>query len=652
MAARVPLWKKALVNSMALFGRSAATWTASSIGLTGYNATDPRRKILSNARRPGSMTANELSTSSLPQLRNYSRQLERNNPTARAAVDGLVALVVGSGIDLEPDTGDKKTDELIRKEWKDWCDSCCVDGRDIFQLQGQAFRDVVVAGEGLWRLVVLPERAEQGQIPLCVLPLEPEWLDDNAMGVAYTQAPDGTTQVGPIAMDKYGRAVNYRLKNPDLTAPWQSETVPATAILHFFEKRRSMQLRGEPWLAPVIETLQQERDLVDAELQAAVTSSSIGIAVTSSMHDTLDTEEEGDTEDPAHSLRIGGVARLFPGDDVKSFANTRPSQQIMPFRAGLRGDTAAALRVPQRYLDRDVSRANYSSMRADMLDTDRVLSPVREWYGHATIGRLYKEVLPFLALRAGVAVPRAKYRLIPDGQPYVDPYKDAQAAALAIASGLTTFEAEIGKRGGDWTKIWEQLKREQEQAAKMGIKIDLSGTNAPAPQSSIGAVDQSKPGSAPAQPVSAEQEDDDKDDDGEDMKRSDLVAVARALGESMRPAPVAAPNTEVRVINETRMDEKTAQLMGEAIARNTVQTVNVAAPTVNVAQPVINVAAPEVRNEIAAPIIPAPVVNVAAPTVNVAAPNVTVENQTIVPQRPIRASQQRDGSLLLEPQGE
>jgi lambda family phage portal protein len=459
-----PMWKRGLVAAMSVFGKRSASWTANTIGLGGYTATDPRRKILS-PRRPGKATANELATANLPQLRNYSRHLERNNPTMRAGVDGLVALVVGSGIDLEPDTGDEKTDEIIRQGWKEWCESCAVDGRDIFQLQSQGFREVVTAGEGLWRLVMLPERTEAGEIPLAVLPLECEWLDDDAAGVAYS---GNTVRVGPITLDRYGRPLTYLLKNPDMNAMGGQEEVPATAIMHFFEKRRSMQARGEPWAAPIIETLQQERDLVDAELQAAVTSSSIGIAVTSAAHGALD-DEDGTSEDPAQSLKIGGVARLYPGDDVKSFANTRPSQQIMPFRAGLRGDTAAAMRLPQRFLDRDVSRANYSSMRADMLDTDRLLSPVREWYGHATIGRLYKEVLPFLALRAGIAVPRAKYRLIPDGQPYVDPTKDVAAALEAIDGNLSTYEAEIGKRGGDYRKTWEQRAKEKSEAKSLGL---------------------------------------------------------------------------------------------------------------------------------------------------------------------------------------
>jgi capsid protein len=220
-------------------------------------------------------------------------------------------------------------------------------------------------------------------------------------------------------------------------------------------------------MAPVIERLMQDGDLVDTELQAAITASAIGLAIVSEVHDPLDTgtsttdEISGTASDPAQSLRLGGVARLFPGEDIKAFSHDRPSQQIAPFRQGIRGDIAAALRCPQRFLDRDVSRANYSSMRADMLDTDRVLSPVREWYGHATAGRLYTEVLPYLAIRAGIPMPKSKrYRLIPDGQPYVDPQKDVAASIAAIVAGLSTWELEIGKRGGDAKKLIEQLRGE------------------------------------------------------------------------------------------------------------------------------------------------------------------------------------------------
>jgi hypothetical protein len=59
------------------------------VGLVGgYDALDPRRKILPNWLWLRSISQNELATMSLPQLRALCRKLERDNPTARAGGRG------------------------------------------------------------------------------------------------------------------------------------------------------------------------------------------------------------------------------------------------------------------------------------------------------------------------------------------------------------------------------------------------------------------------------------------------------------------------------------------------------------------------------------------------------------------------------------
>jgi lambda family phage portal protein len=599
---------------------------------TGYNATDPRRKVIDRSQMfANRASANQLLNGSLSQLRTYCRHLERNNPTARAGSLALDALIVGTGIDLAPETGHgEDVDNQVRDMFNDWMRIVGVNGCDIYELQHLAVRELPTAGEWLWRIV--PSGIDE-PIPLRVLPLEGEWLaEDNASAPA-----NGCTLAAGIELDKYGRPVAYYLAPPEMGKP---EKVPASSIIHGFEIKRPLQARGEPWLTPVIETLMNERDLVDAELKAAAITASIGIAVESEAHPGLD-DTEG-TDDPVQSVGLGSVVRLYPGEKVHAFGHTRPSQQIAPFRQMLRGDIAAALRIPQRFLDRDVSRANYSSMRADMLDTQRLLSPMRELAGHRTIGALYKVAAPFLSAMVGKYIDPNKYRLLPDGQPYVDPVKDIGAATEAIAAGLSTFEAEIGARGGDYRQVWKQLAKEQKEAAALGVKLGLSATNAPAPQSSAGAV-ATDPNKTP--PQDAEQEDADAEDDteeGEDMKRSEFLLAMRA----MQPAPQAPVTVEQRIV----MDAESAEIMGRAIGKNQ------PAPVVNVPQQapaVVHVAAPEVRIEQAAQAAPSVVVQVpqqAAPVVNVSPTSVTIENEITMPSRTVKATPQRDGSVLMVPQ--
>jgi lambda family phage portal protein len=483
---------------MRQLGRAWWNALASTVG-TGqsfYNATDAARKLMKGLR-PGNGTMNEALTASLPSLRSLCRSLERNHPTARAIVEGLTATVIGTGIALEPDTGNPKTDSILRAGWQRFMRSCDATGRmDFYAMQAQAGREWATVGEFVWRLVIDPSRLDSGEIPLAVLPLESEWIYDMT-----TAGAGAMVHAAGIDLDKFGRPVRYYLLNPELMSTKVVEEVPASEIIHEFEHRRSLQARGEPPMAPVVERLHQEGDLVSAELEAAKNTAAMAMVITSQAHGDDDVDEDGE---PVQNIRLGGVARMLPGEDVKAFSHQRPSQLIAPFRQMLRGDIAAATRVGQRWLDRDPARANYSSLRADMLDSERLLSPVREWMGHATAGRLYRAALPWLALQAGIPTPNGKYRLVPDGQPYVDPVKDVSAALAAIGGGLSTWEKEIGKRGEDAKALHKQLKEELKDPVLAGI----FASHQPSPLTTPNTGKDGKDGTAPKASAAADKEQD------------------------------------------------------------------------------------------------------------------------------------------------
>lgn len=442
--------KRGLTSWFSAVASKTGPWWGS-----GYNATDPRRNLLERLAFANRTMANELLSASGPTLRAYARHLERNNPTARAVIDGLKALVVGTGIALEPRS---ENAERIRMRWMQWIKCAGINGESLYELQAQAMSEKIVTGEMLWRYVIDPDLAARGEIPLRILPLDGEWLVDHYV----PQASDGITAVNGVALDRFGRPVSYFLQNPSLAADAQQvEEVPAAWINHRFERRRPLQNRGETWFAPIIETLMNERDLVDVELFAAKMSAAPALVLKSKMPQPVDTDLYGTSSDPVVSGKLGAWIRLFPDEDFAAHSHTRPSQQIAPFRRMLRGDTAAAMRIPQRFLDRDVTRANYSSMKADQIDSGMLLGPLREAHGHDTAGDAFRHVLPWICLAEGIPLPaRADYELIPDEIPYLDPQKDIGGALMAIAGGLSTWEHEIGKRGHDPREVHSQLKKE------------------------------------------------------------------------------------------------------------------------------------------------------------------------------------------------
>jgi len=82
----------------------------------------------------------------------------------------------------------------------------------------------------------------------------------------------------------------------------------------------------------------------------------------------------------------------------------------------------------------------------------------------------------------------------------IDELKETQAALLRIKGGLSTFESEIAKQGGDWRKIFRQRARENAMAKELKLAFEsdaTTGQNAPAPVQPTPGQPQPQPGNDP-----------------------------------------------------------------------------------------------------------------------------------------------------------
>jgi lambda family phage portal protein len=424
-----------------------------------YSSTDTKRKILEGWAIQRA-TANQALGYNIPTLVNQCRHLERNCPSARSIVEGLVADIIGTGIDVAPDTGSEPRDEKIRKGWLEWAECAAVDGTSLWELQAQSVREIGSAGAFLWRFVILPERTAEGNIPLAILPLEVEWL--SAQPIVGTPMVPGSLFVNGVEMDKLGRPIAYHIADPNtvsLGGVANGERVDAKYIVHGFEKRRAFQTQGEPILAPLIERLQQEEDLVRIELQGAKISAGLAVAIESEYHE--DATDEA-TTDPQSVTDIspGTVTRLFPGEKASVIQSSRPNQLIEAFRKMLRGDLASAARCARKWLDRDYSSATFMNTRMEQADSKRMHKPTQNWLGRHIASRPYLEALPWLLLKNGTPMPadaqsRKKlqgHRINPDLPEYVDPLDDGKAAIQNATAGLSSIEEECASRGKDYRK--------------------------------------------------------------------------------------------------------------------------------------------------------------------------------------------------------
>ncbi len=460
------------------------------LGVRDYNGAKTNGPVWGRNAATASGNVNTDLNNSRAMLRSRSRHAWQNHATARAVVEGDVALVISTGIDIEPDTGDARRDEALKGAWDRWARHASACGRmDLWDLQRQARRSERVAGEFLWVFVPVEDYAKSG-IPLAILAIESDRLSPTPIGSIGA----GNSFDNGVEFDKYGKPVFYHISDEiqeittgSIPAPapkkkpgeTSGKKYPASEVIHGFDVQRPGQVRGEPGLAPVLNVLRQEYELVEAELTAAKVGAAHSVKITTT-NGVLPGEQAG-TEGslPTYDFSPGSVNVLQPGENAEVMANPRPSQQISPFRQMLRGDISGATGIPQRYIDRDTSRANYSSMRADMLDTQRILTPQQQRFGRLVAESVYHRILPLLAVSVGVSIPAVgtierilfeRCKIMPDGWAYVDPQKDVAAAKAAVDSGLTTLQEEIQSRGRDPRQVERQLQAERLAKAMRDIE--------------------------------------------------------------------------------------------------------------------------------------------------------------------------------------
>lgn len=257
-------------------------------------------------------------------LRNRSRDLIRNNPYAANAITTLAGNVVGTGIVPKAKTGNTAIDKVIDTEWPFFAEACDIPQRlDFYGMQTLTVRTMAESGEAIVRF--RPRQVDSGlRIPLELQMLEADFLDQaRTMGLVNGHVMEG------VQFDEDGHRVAYWLfsyhpggvliLNP--RGGIISQPVPADQIMHVYQVLRPGQVRGVPWLTPVMMAIRDLDDYCDAErvrkkIEACVTA-----------FVTQPEGEQGDAlgiagTDPASGLPVetfqpGQVEYLKPGQDVK-----------------------------------------------------------------------------------------------------------------------------------------------------------------------------------------------------------------------------------------------------------------------------------------------------------------------------------------------
>jgi lambda family phage portal protein len=399
----------------------------------------------------------------LVRLRDRSRDLVRNNWAASRAVGVIANNVVGSGI--IPSSDNSAVERLLIQ----WADTTACDANGLMTLYGiqaQVMRAVAESGECL----VLRERRNTNEgLPLLLQlrVLEADYID------ALVDGPmqGGNRAIQGVEFDARGRRVAYHLfESHPGDMLWtglrtSSRRVPASEVLHIYRPDRPGQVRGVPWLSPVILKLRDFDEYEDAQLlrqkiaacyTAFVRRPDVGVPV--------DAGALGEKVEP------GMIEMLAPGEDV-TFGSPPGVDGYADYSRITLREIASGIGLTYEALTGDLSQVNFSSARMGWLEFQR---SVEHWREHVLKPMFLDRVASWIVESAemqGVAT-GAAIRWTPPRREMINPVDEIKAAQDAIRAGLTSRREEIRKLGRDPEEVYREIQQDNADADRLGLILD------------------------------------------------------------------------------------------------------------------------------------------------------------------------------------
>ena len=427
---------------------------------------------------------NALVASGGPRLLARSRELVVTNGYAANACEAFAANLVGDGIKPSSLIGDADLRDRVQRLWLAWTDEADADGlTDFYGLQAMVAREMFVAGECFVRL--RPRRAEDGLL----VPLQLQLLQSEMLPFEKTEtAANGNRIRCGIEFDAIGRRVAYhfRRRHPgDSTDQGGRSSRRRCAC----RRRTCCTSTGRSTRARSGGCRMSRRRWCGCSCSTSTTTpSSTGrrprrCSRASSPRprpeEPMMGEAEADLDGAAiASLEPGTMQVLLPGEDVKfsSPADVGGGYEAFQYRTLLA--VSASLGLPYHLVTGDVRQANYSSLRAELVEFRRRIGQLQHGViVHQLCRAVWQRWLETAVLSGALDADPATARpvqWIPPRWDWVDPLKDIQAQVLAMEAGITSRRKVVEATGYDIEEVDRENAADAARATGLGLRYRTS----------------------------------------------------------------------------------------------------------------------------------------------------------------------------------
>lgn len=432
----------------------------------------------------GITSANAETRPALTMLRARSRDLVRNNAYAEAGVSFISRSMIGYGITASIEGRGKRSTQSLREAWSRWAETtdCDADGRhNLYGLQELTARAVTESGEALIRRRY--RRSDDGlTVPLQLQVLEADFLDNTRDGATS----DGNVIVQGVQFDKLGRRMGYWLyqSHPGeamiAARGLESKFVPAEDIIHVYRMDRPGQVRGVPWLAPVMLRLRDFDEYADAQLVRQKIAACFAVFI----QDQAGSDVSATESTLPDKVEPGIIERTPPGTEIK-FATPPVVQGYHEYGSFTLHEVAAGLGIPYEAMTGDYSGVNFTSGRMGQIKFHRNLD-AWQWNMFIPqfcegIGRWFLDA----GLMAGLPVDGARHRWTPPRRELTDSTREIPAIIKAWRAGLEPPQEALRAMGySNPVGVLDQYAEWNKELDSRGIVLDtdprkMSGSGNP-----------------------------------------------------------------------------------------------------------------------------------------------------------------------------
>lgn len=448
----------------------------------------------------------------LPLLRARSRDQMRNAPVALGALNQTVSAVVGTGLShsaaldaaflglTEAEAEAWQAD--VNRRFKAWAESpdCDVARQmNFYGLQKLFFRSWLESGDAFVLTPLVPRAGRAARLALQLIEADRVC---NPSGRFNTDTLQDGVELDPATREAVAYHVARKHPGDALGGnTWdrvvaRGDSTGRRNVLHGFEALRPGQVRGVPWVAPILEPLKQLGRWTDAELNAAVISGMFSVFIKmdpDAFQSIFDEDAQGAIVDQASKwsgeMESGKAINLLPGESVEAPPPGRPNPAFDPFWQAMVRQIGMALELPFEVLVMHF-QSSYSAARGALLMAWRFFRSRRDLLATALCQPVYElwltEEVAAGRIRAPGLLTSDVHRAAwcggvwtGDGPGSIDPEKEVKAAAARVELGISTKQAEsILYDGVDWDVKHRQRVKEISAEKADGIYVLPPGSPA------------------------------------------------------------------------------------------------------------------------------------------------------------------------------